>query len=606
MPRPPRTPRATLVAAATPANSMIAAGARQLSGRQTPATRQTWQDRAWYFYDTIGELRFAATWFGRACSRATLHAAVRAGSNFSKQDTGSVATVVEEFFGGPEGQAQMISATAVHLFMVGECYLVKRKPRKERSEEGEIWEVVAATRVSHVGKDWTIRYSDNSLPVQLSGDEDIIRVWYPHPADPLMADSPVRAVLATLAEIERITWHIQAQLMSRLAGSGLLLLPQGMTFPSPPPDSGLPDDASEADKAMATLFEAMTQSIANPGSAEAVPPIVFMVPNEFVDKANLLKFWSELDQHAIEIRTEAIRRLALGLDMPVEVLLGTSDLNHWSAWQVDEASVKSHIEPVLELIVDAITVNYVIPESGDPNAAMRYDTANLRLRPNRSKEAIELWDRGELKSETLIRETGFGPDDIPDEEEKREWLLTKVAANSSATPEMMSAALLALGVDVGSGVPETIRITDNQTPKDPAKESRPDPSLRDHPTQDIPQPQDIPTAASAGLMATAEALTLRALERAGNRLRTMRGQRPSCSADEVYLFVPARPTEVEGLLAGAWDLMPKYLKGVPFEQQQIVQAGLEQYVTSLLLGQKEHSRDLMQRHLAGATVRELH
>jgi hypothetical protein len=40
------------------------------------------------------------------------------------------------------------------------------------------------------------------------------------------------------------------------------------------------------------------------------------------------------------LRREAVERLAIGLDMPPEVLLGLGDSNHWSAWQVDEQTWK--------------------------------------------------------------------------------------------------------------------------------------------------------------------------------------------------------------------------------------------------------------------------
>ena len=53
-----------------------------------------------------------------------------------------------------------------------------------------------------------------------------------------------------------------------------------------------------------------------------------------------MTFWTQLDEHAIELRSEAIRRLGLGMDMPPEVLQGSADSNHWAAWQADEAAIK--------------------------------------------------------------------------------------------------------------------------------------------------------------------------------------------------------------------------------------------------------------------------
>jgi hypothetical protein len=158
---------------------------------------------------------------------------------------------------------------------------------------------------------------------------------------------------------------------------------------------------------------------------------------------------------------------------------------------------------------------------------------------------------------------------------------------------MMAEALRLLGVDIGSG----------ESLAPPVIESRPDPSLLEHPTREIPE--DIPAAVDVGIIGTSEALVFRALERAGNRLRSQRNQRPACTADEVYLHLPVRPTELDALLTDAWTCIPKVMKGVPFVQQQAVQAGLDSYVRALLLGQKEHDIDLMHRHLTHTSVREL-
>lgn len=592
-------PRPARVAREAPSNSLVAAGARMGGPGVAPAVSiynygETWQDAAWHFYDTVGELRYAATYFSKVLSRARLYAATREGKDFTEQKAGDVFDAVSEFFHGPEGQSQALAAIGLHLFVVGECYIVGREPRADRGENGneKIWEIISKTEIKVVGGVWSIETGDTRPKIVLDKNEDVIRIWYPHPKSPTKADSPVRAVLGPLAEVERLSQHIMAQIVSRLTGAGLLLLPQGMTFPSPPANSPMPADATDADKVMAVLFEAMMTAVQNPGDASAVAPIVMLVPDEFIDKANLLKFWTDLDEKSIEMRSAAIRRVAIGLDLPVEVLMGTADVNHWGSWQIAEESIKAHAEPALELIVSALSAQYVVPNSV-PNGAMRYDTSQLRLRPNRSQEAIELYDRGELDAEALRRETGFAEDDKPDETEMKAWYLKKIAGNSSATPEMMAEALRLLGVDVGSGFTEG----------DTVNESRPDPSLRDHPTQEIPEDPGLAAAVEIGYVRAAEGVALRALERAGNRLRSNTGQRPSCTATEVHTFVPAKQADLDRLLDGAWDHIPQVLRGIPYDQQQAIQAGLDSYCRAVILGQKPHDIELLQRHLMLSSAR---
>src|SRR6185436_20091701 len=88
---------------------------------------------------------------------------------------------------------------------------------------------------------------------------------------------------------------------------------------------------------------------------------VAMVPTEALGKNEHLKFWSELDDAVVEMRDAAIKRLALGMDVPPEVLLGVADANHWNAWLSEESAVKAHLEPKLSVLAYAFTEQYLRP-----------------------------------------------------------------------------------------------------------------------------------------------------------------------------------------------------------------------------------------------------
>lgn len=591
MPRPPATNGSVVTPQPT---ALYAAGMRVPKERNQFATSDSsnWQQQAWYYYDRIGELRYAANWVASVLSRATLYAATRDGRSYVESKDATATQVIDEFFGGSIGQAQALSRIGIHLFVAGECFIVQRAPRPDRREKSktDIWEVVGRQEMQVTGRTWKIHYDDGLPDVTLADNEVIIRLWHPHPRKRVEADSPVRAVLGALQEIERASQHIMSQLISRLVSAGVLFLPQGMTFPTPV-DSSLPVDATDADKFMSVLVEAMTRAIQEPGTAAAAVPIVTTVPDALVDKPQLLHFWSELDKEAGAIRQEAIRRLGLGLDIPVEVLLGTADLNHWSAWQVDEASIKTHIEPVLELIVGALSTEYLQVVVDDAAQVVRYDTSQLRLRPNRSKEAIELYDRGELDGEALRRETGFSDDDMPTPDEWNTWQLRKVASGST-TPELVAEALRLLGVmDLP---PESDA---------PTTEAPPPRSLRDHPARELPEE---PSAASIGMTAAAEVLVFRALERAGNRLKSKRALRPEgVTAADLYLHIAASPRDLDSLMEDAWSCVPRVMKGVPYDQQVAVTAAMDSYVRSLLLSQKEYDQADLRRYFTHTPVRQL-
>lgn len=575
-------------------NSLVASAVRYASGTgrvYRPAA--AWQDEAWRHYDICSELRYAANWIGNVLSRATLHAATKADGLVAEVLAGPAYIAMQELFGGEQGQSQMLSSVGIHLTIAGECFIVGRQPRADRDEAPgpDIWEVVGTTEMKHRGQRWAIDYGDGNKQVELNADEVVLRMWRSHPRRRIEADSAVRALLPVLSELEFTNRHIMAQVTSRLTGAGITIMPQSVTFPSPPIGSGLGENANNAEKFMFTLGEAMIAAVANPGSPESIVPIVITVPDDAVDKIKQLTFWTPLDEHALAIRADSIRRLALGLDMPPEILLGTASVNHWGGWQIEEASIKSHIEPLLELITAALSVGYMQPAIGD-QFLVAYNTSVLRMRKNRSAEAVELYDRGELSGEGLRRETGFDPADAPADEEFKRWMLRKVASGNTA-PEQVAAALRALGV------------IDIQTPyaAPGTDQARPAPSLEGHPYEGPPAEPGLPQVAS--LYAVSEALVYRALERVGNRLRSLRQVQTTCSAADTYLMLAPKPGELDRLTADLWTCVPTVLKDLPVLQQQIVAHALDSYIRALLVDRRPHDSDLMRAYINGVPMRKL-
>jgi hypothetical protein len=109
MPRPQRAPKVE-------SNSLTASAAQMVPSRSPSlvSSRQSWQDRAWGYFDSVGELQYAANWFGAALSRARLYTATRKGREFDSQESGPAVDVLAAFFDGPEGQAQAMSQMGVH------------------------------------------------------------------------------------------------------------------------------------------------------------------------------------------------------------------------------------------------------------------------------------------------------------------------------------------------------------------------------------------------------------------------------------------------------------------------------------------------------------
>jgi hypothetical protein len=202
-----------------------------------------------------------------------------------------------------------------------------------------------------------------------------------------------------------------------------------------------PDDDGTTDPILAALMDAMLTAIKDRDSASAVMPILLQGPDEAIDKVKHLTFTTPFDERTKDLRDEAIRRLALGLDAPAEVLLGMGTSTHWNAWLIQEDRIKTHTEPTLSLICDSLTQDFLWPILEEQGVAdfekyvIWYDTSDLTQKADRSKEAIELYDRGEVSGLALRREAGFDEDDAGEVIERRSF---EIAVEfCKARPEML-------------------------------------------------------------------------------------------------------------------------------------------------------------------------
>jgi hypothetical protein len=279
----------------------------------------------------------------------------------------------------------------------------------------------------------------------------------------------------------------------------------------------------------------MMAPIGNPDHPAAQVPLVITAPGEYIEHIKHLTFWTPLDENAMLIRDSALHRFAKGMDLPNEMIEGMSSnegtgggssngVSHWGAWMIEEQAIKMHIEPMLDVLVSALVVYYLRPLMPGSTDRIKADTTTLRLRPDRSEQAIELADRGWLKPSVAVIENNFDVSDMPDDEDLKKWLLMKWVVGS-ATPEMVLAAAEMLGIAMPDlAVPEV-------APAPEMPELPPPPSLDDHPSR--------PRDPSESDYAVYEGLVLRALERAGNRLRNIHQTKTTGASWEAHTKIQA-------------------------------------------------------------------
>lgn len=541
-----------------PPNAMLASAARINDPIKLTKNRKgaAWQKTAWEFYDKVGEYRYACDWTGAMISKADLKAGtVQPDGTIKEAESGPAFDIVSELFGDANAKREVLRQLGIHYQVAGEAWILGGT-----GDYGEdTWTITSSAAITRetTASPWKVDGEE------VAGVDDFVhRTWRPHPAHPQQAISSSLAVLGVLAEIHGLHEHVMAQVESRLTTAGLMLWPSEMTVPT-----GKGYENMSMAQAFAKMFSDIASvALTDRNSAAAVVPMQVVGPADVLDKVRYLSIWSDLDEHSSEMRGDALRRLALGMDLPPEIITGSEGVNHWSSFSIDESAIKSHTEPLLTTITTALTKALLLPtlreaKVENPTEHVIYaDTAQMRLRPNRSKEAIELYDRGVLGASTLLRETGFDIEAAPTPEELRLWILKQISTGS-ATPEMVATAAALLGAEVPFVESVSVDVT-------PTREA---PSLADHPNQGPPDQgtsqrrkrtrdarQGKPEAPMA-LLVGSSMLVERALERAGNRLRAKTGGRiENVSAAQHYMHVAPCTREVaDGLLVDAWEGVPR-------------------------------------------------
>lgn len=535
-------PAAELVSGNLPstlaASASVARGSRPVNVRHERNTlAKPWQREVYRHVGICGEARYAAALFANMAARAEIGISERnaLGRKAVWVSDGPEVDIFEELCPSVQDRKHLIRTYMIHHVLVGESYLIARE-RQETDVDPDnplpIWEIVAVTELQKVGTVWKVRF-DNGNYVDLAPEDPVIRLWNPDPEDRREAWSAYKSLLPTLREIEFLTRHIFTQVQSRLMSSGVWFLPNDLTFANPPADAVSGGEEAiagmnEAERFMASLAAASMELLE--GDDVAMPTVVMADPLALsnIDQSKLIEFWSKIDDAAMVLRSDAVRRFALGVDLPPEQVLGASGLavsgtsgsagsvNHWGVWANEEQTISNHIEPALDTLVTVLTVAVIREIIPNTTRVVAYDTAGLRLRQDRSKEALELNERGLLSGEVTLRENGFDPEfDMMTDTEWKRWMLTRVAGGS-ATPEQVNESLRMLGIilSVDFDAPSEPKAL---APGQPGRNEPP--SLDEHPYEGPPRVQhdQSPAPFSVG-HASAEGLVLRAMEKAGNRL----------------------------------------------------------------------------------------
>jgi hypothetical protein len=400
-----------------------AARARRKDASGESLSSRPWQEKALGYYDKIGELRYASQFYARQLSRIRIYpATLQPDGSTQPIEGGPPVDLLNHIQDPGGGRSRLLYDYGRLMFVTGEGFLFGDMLETDEERWRFLWKE-------------ELKIDDQGQAVRIKQDKKetsevgiAYRCWTPHPRHSDESDSPMRAVLNIAEELLLLTAAVRATAVSRLT-NGMLILPSELNFA---PDEAGGDEDPEQNVFLSKMAAHFLSQIENPGAPESNVPYLLEASSDYIgpDMVRWLKLHdAETDYLEKDLRVEAIKRMALGLDMPPEVLLGMTDANHWTAKSVQHDMWRSHGVSKAEQFCDDINNAYLRPalieaEFADAkNVVIAFDDSQVVVSPDRSADALEVFKVGGLSWKALREQTGFTEDEAPSEDE-----LAKIAA----------------------------------------------------------------------------------------------------------------------------------------------------------------------------------
>lgn len=445
-PAPARRPRFRISqpkALTASAASVGVEDARAVSHEPVTGTR-TRTEAALGFYSTEGACWNPAQFYARSMKRIRYFPAILNDAGEPEEvEEGPLRDLFDQIHDpGGTSMAQLASNYGRLSFLIGDGYLIVSEQEGE-----EVWEYLSPLELKRINGTSPQEYERNTgvekITLVDAGPEEEIRgnrvrvwrLWRRHPTRSGWSDSPVFAVLNLYALLARLNLSAGATSWSRAANRGMMYLPDEVDLgghDDDPNDPGVDEDPIE-DSSVRELVETFTSPISDPGSVEGAAPVimrgpaVFETPNgQAIPYAQLIAnipIGNTNPYYELDAVPKVIEQIALGLDMPNEMVTGTGKVNHWGGWLLDEQGFRQHVAGVVEDFCDDVASAFLRPAAeaeGVENAdrvVIWYDPVAAIAHPDEAPQAMEAWKVGLVSSE-YAREALGANDDGPTPEDE--------------------------------------------------------------------------------------------------------------------------------------------------------------------------------------------
>jgi hypothetical protein len=247
-------------------------------------------------------------------------------------------------------------------------------------------------------------------------------------------------VLDDCEQLVLLTQALRSMTRSRMT-AGIMFIPEGLTSFS---------SDTEALDVEAAITRATMQAVEDESSQYTVAPLIIKGPPELGEGIKWIPFGRQLDEPFLTLLDRSLDRILQGLDIPKDIVTGLANVRYSSAIVIDENLYRAHVEPLVLLIIDALTNVFLRPQlkklqnAGDAESELINriviwaDTSAVVTRADKSTAANEGYDRMILSEAAWRDARGFAEADAPEPEE----LLRRVALDRGAISPEISDLLL--------------------------------------------------------------------------------------------------------------------------------------------------------------------
>lgn len=499
-------------------NALVASGRKVRLG--TPGVKlelgldQAWQPEAWSYWRKVPEVKQLMLFLGNQLAKLRIFLAIEnpddpegdplpiTAENSPVPERIQLAATAElaRLMTHDGGISELLRRLDLNLEIPGEAYLVgygaravgDPDPRSIIPDKAltvalpERWELVSKSAVLQQGQGDAARTSVKQHPGDQQGRaldkrfDAIIRIYQADPEWPALADSAMQGVLFDCRILMALTAQVLAVANSQMH-AGILTVPNELSFGPAVPTEGDEDAVASEDPLDRELDDVFSEVVETPDSLMTIRPTLLRGPGQYLSDqfVRYIEMGRKLDDKLDAQIEQRVRRIARGLNAPVETMEGHDATTFANAKQIDRDLFDDHVEPRATGMVNGLTSGFLTPnlrdaasEEDEATGAVTitdqelwdwseeifvwYDPSSIIREPDPEAGADAAHAKRTISDAAYRKAKGFGDDDAP---EPLELIIRAALDRGTLDPTITVAMLQQIAQEAGVTLPEVEDLT---------------------------------------------------------------------------------------------------------------------------------------------------